>query len=288
MSFWDYIPTPAAQLYNLGANGKVFGQDAQGAKDWLMGGKATQGMSSGPQSADYQRNFIQNDFMNRAAPQMNTAQSDQARGQQNQLAQMLFAQSTGQAPGAGEMAVRRGVGQAMAQQTSAAQMARGANAMLAARNAARATADIGVNGAGQAAQAQMMDQANARSQLSGVLGGMRGQDIQTAGANQTAQMQQQQLQLSALAQMLGVDQTALQQDLAKRNLQMQDKGMLPSLLQMGGTALAAYAGAPGMGAGGGGGSTPLQSYAMPRVSQPTPVQGYRSPNDSYILGPGNY
>lgn len=246
--FLQYVPNPLAQAYSF-TQGKNFGQDTSGAydsfKEKMFGGNATRGMASGPQTADYQRGFLQNDFMNRTAPQMNTGQVDQTRGQQNQLASMLFQQAQGNRPGAGEMAVNRQVGNAMAQQTAAAQMARGAGAALAARNAARSTADIGVNGAGMAAQAQMADQQGAMNQLGGLLGQTRGQDIQVAGANQTAQMQQQQLQLSALAQMLGVDTATLQQDLARRQLQMGDKGMLPSLLQMGGTAAAAYAGKPG-------------------------------------------
>lgn len=223
------------------AAGGVAAAIPDGAKSWLFGGNATKGMASGPASGAYQTGYLQNDFMNRAAPQMNAGQADQTRGQQGQLAGMLFQQASGARPGAGEMAVNRQVGSAMAQQTAAAQMARGANAALAARNAARSTADIGVNGAGMAAQAQMQDQTNAQNQLGGLLGQMRGQDIGVAQGNQQAQMQQQQLQLAALAQMLGVDQAALQQDLAKRQLASTDKGMLPSLLQTGGTIAAAAA-----------------------------------------------
>lgn len=212
-------------------------------KDWFVGGKATKDMPTGPQTADYQRGFLQ-DFANRQAPTMNTGQSDQARGQQGQLASMLFGQATGATPGAGEMAVNRQVGQAQAAQTSNAMMGRGAGAGMIARNAARASADLGINGAGMAAQAQMQDQQNAQGQLAGLLGAMRGQDINVAGANQAAQMQQQQMQLASLAQMLGVDVAALQQDMARRGLQMQDKGMLPTLLQTAGGIGAAYAGAP--------------------------------------------
>lgn len=207
----------------------------------LFGGSATKGMLTGPQTGQYQRDYLQGDFMNRQAPQMDQGQSDQTRAQQGQLAQMLFRTASGQQQGAGELAAQRGVNNAMAQQTSAAQMARGANAALAARNAARSTADIGVNGAGQMGIARMQDQQGAVSQLGGLLGQQRGQDIGVAQGNQQAQMGQQQLQLSALAQMLGVDQAALQQDLAKRGLKMQDKGILPSLLQSGGQALAAGA-----------------------------------------------
>jgi hypothetical protein len=241
MGFLDFIPSPIAQGYNLIKNGKVFGQDASGAKSWLMGGDATKGMATQPQTGDYQRNYLQNDFMNRTAPQMNAGQSDQTRGQQNQLASMLFATANGNTPGAGEMAVNRQVGAGMAQNTSASQMARGAGAALAMRNAARANSDLATNGAGQAAIAQINDRTAAQNQLAGLLDTTRAQDIGVAQGNQQANMQQQQLQLSALAQMLGVDEAALQQDLAKRGINLQDKGMLPSLLQMGGHALASGA-----------------------------------------------
>ncbi len=214
--------------------GGMFGGRLDGAKAWLFGGKATQGMPTQPQTAGYQRDYLQNDFMNRSAPTMNTAQADQARAQQSQLAQMLFDQSRGLTPGAGELAVQRQANNALAAQASQAQMARGAGAGMAARTAARNSADIGTNAAGQAGIAQMQDQQAAQNQLAGLLGQTRGQDIQTAGANQQAQLAQQQLQLGGLAQLLGVDQAALQQDLARRNLKQGDKGMLPSLLQIGG------------------------------------------------------
>lgn len=217
------------------STGGVFG----GASNWLFGGNATKGMATQPKTADYQRGYLQNDFLNRGAPQLDASQANQTRGQQGQLAGMLFQQATGQAPGAGEMAVNRQVNQGMAQQTSAAQMARGADAALAMRNAARSKADLGVNGAGMAAQAQQVDQMNAQNNLAGLLGGMRQQDIGTAAANQQSALSQQQLQLGALAQLLGVDQAALQQDLARRGLKLQDKGMAPTLVQTGGQVLAA-------------------------------------------------
>lgn len=209
-------------------------------KNWFVGGNATKGMPTQPQTADYQRGYLQN-MAGRQAPMIDQTQSNASRDQQGQLASMLMQHAQGLAPGAGELAIQRQAGNAMAQQTSAAQMARGANAALAARNAARNNADIGTNAAGQASIAQLQDQQSAQNQLGGLLGTQRQQDIQTAGANQQAQMGQQQLQLGALAQMLGVDQSALQQELAKRGLSLQDKGMLPSLLQIGGQIGAAAA-----------------------------------------------
>ncbi len=237
MAWWEYM-IPGYNSYKIGSELA----NNENVKEWLFGGKATKNMASEPATAGYQRQFLKNDFMKRDAPMMNTGMADQARAGQNQLAQMLFQQASGERAGAGELAVQRQTGRALADQTSNAQMARGGGAAMAARNAARNSADIGVNAAGQAAIAQLQDQQSAQNQLGGLLGMQRSQDIQTAGANQQAQLAQSGLQLGALAQMLGVDQAALQQDLAKRGLKMQDQGMFPSLLQLGGQIGAAYAG----------------------------------------------
>jgi hypothetical protein len=241
MGLLDYIPNVGAQAVNVVKNGRIFGQDTPGVKNFLVGGNATKDMQTQPQTADFQRGYLM-DMLGRSAPTMDAGQSNQTRGQQNQLASMLTGIAQGNRAGAGEMAVNRQVGQAQAAQTAGASMARGANAALANRQAARMSADIGVNGAGQAAIAQTNDQTNAVGQLGGLLSGMRQQDIGVAQGNQQAQMQQQNLQISALAQMLGVDEAALRQDLAKRGLQMQDKGILPGLLQTGGQIGAAAAG----------------------------------------------
>lgn len=214
------------------------------AKTWLFGGDATKGMAGGPASGAYQTDYLKG-MLGQGAPQMNQYQADQVRPQQQNLANMLGGIAGGTQAGAGEMAVNRQVGQAQAAQTAQASMARGANAALANRTAARNTADLGVAGAGQAGIAQMQDQQAAMGQLGSLLGGMRTADIGIAGANQQANMQQQQIQLSALAQMLGVDEVTLRQELAKRQLAAGDKGMFGSLLQQAGNIGAAYAGNTG-------------------------------------------
>lgn len=223
--------------------GNAIQDGASSVKNWLVGGDASKGMSNGPQTADYQRNYLSG-YLSAGSPVMNTGQVNETRGQQQQLSDMLFKTASGQAPGAGELAVQRGVNSAQAGQVSMAQMARGANTAMAMRNAARNSADIGVNGAGQRGIAQLNDKNAAMGQLGQVLGQTRSQDIQVAGANQQAELAQRQLQLGALAQMLGVDQAQLQQELAKRGIDMNDKGMLGSLLQIGGQIGAAYAGRP--------------------------------------------
>lgn len=207
---------------------------------WWFGGDATKGMPTQAASTDYQTSYLKN-MLGQAAPQMNATQSDQVRAQQGQLANILMGITTGNQAGPGELAVQRQVGNAMAGQTAQASMARGADAALAARNAMRNQADIGVNGAGQAGIAQMQDKANAANQLAQILGTQRQQDIGVAQGNQNANMNQQQMQLSMLAQLLGVDQTNLAQDLAKRGLGLKDQGMFPGLLQVYGQMGAGFA-----------------------------------------------
>ncbi len=201
-------------------------------------------MAKGPQTGDYQQRYL-SEMLTRQAPQMQSAQANQSRAQQQGLAQMLFEQANGQRQGAGEMAVQRQANNAMANNTSAAQMARGANTAMAMRNAARANSDLGVNAAGQAGIAQMQDQQAAQHQLGGLLGTQRGQDIQMAGANQAAQMGQQQVQLNALTQMLGVDQSTLNQGNkivdANAAAKARYDAQMAAMMQAGGTAAASYA-----------------------------------------------
>jgi len=253
-----------------------------GITNWLFGGDATNAINDKLAHGDQMGGFIQQQLggvnqrqapiaqaaqLGQAAQLANGPQAD-ARSQLGGVTSQLQRIMSGQQAGAGELAVNRQVGQATAAQQAAARMARGANAALAARNAARNTADIGVAGAGQAAQAQLQDQANATGQLGGILGQMRGQDIdlaaqnaqlqqqrmlqqgafnqQTGLANQDAALRQMgmndQASLGYLAQLLGVDQAQLQAQLAKQQIALQDKGHLGSLLQSLGTIGAAAAG----------------------------------------------
>lgn len=268
-----------------------------GLKNYVVGGDAAKGIDSAPTNYDSVTNrlgMIADSAGGRAAPQAGAVQAgrtqlgqafqlapgqmDQSRGGLMGVANQLGAIAGGQQAGAGEMAVNRQVGQATAAQISAARMARGANAALAYRNAARNTADIGLAGAGQAAQAQRADQQAALGQLGGIYGGMYGQDASVAGQNaqlgQQAMLQQgamdqqtmltnaqagntvalanlqaqlaqtgmnDQQQLAALGQILGWDQAKLQAQLAKAQVGAGDKGILPGLLSAGGTAAMAAA-----------------------------------------------
>lgn len=197
------------------------------------------------------------------AVQLATGQMDQSRQGVYGVANRLGAIANGQQAGAGELAVNRQIGQATAAQSAAAHAARGANAALGMRQAARNVMDIGQAGAGAAAQAQMQDQQAANQQLGQLYSGLYGQDANVAGqnaqlgqqvmlqqgqfgqqtalANQNAQLQQSQMndatQIQALGQQMGWDQARINAEIQKSQAQSQDKGILGSLIQAGGAIL---------------------------------------------------
>jgi hypothetical protein len=256
-------------------------------KNFLFGGDATKGIDAQPKQYDYatgQLRDIVGSAQGRLAPTITGAQLDpamlgQSRAGMYDTAGRLTGIAQGTAPGAGEIAVNRQVGQATAAQQAAARAAHGANSALAFRNAARNTMDIGLAGAGQAAQAQAIDQQAANAQLAQLYAQAYGLDTSVAGQNaqlqqqaaiqnQQAQLTQTQLndarQIQALGQMLGWDQARINAELAKAGIAATDKGVMPGLLQAGGQIAGAYAtggasmAAGGAGGGGGGGSLAAQ------------------------------
>lgn len=287
--------------YSIGSSGAGVGHYV---KNLLVGGDATKGIDSKPRQYDaatQQLGEMASTAQGRAAPVFSAAQLDMGpQGQSRQgmmdVAGRLGGIANGMTPGAGELAVNRQLSAAQAAQNSAARMARGANSALVYRNAMRNQADMGLAGAGQAAAAQMQDQTAANQQLTSLYGTMRGQDIGVAGenaqltqqanmANQGAQLTQQQMndarQIQALGQQLGWDQARINAELAKAGIAMNDKGILPGLIQGGGQALAAYAtgGMSAAGAGGaapgfsaGGGSTQLMPLSMSDVRNKTAIE----------------
>lgn len=271
--------------------------------DW-RGGQAGNAINAKPQQYDFatgQLNQLAQTAGNRAAPQITGAQLDPTQMGQSRaglfgVANRLGAIAGGQALGAGEMAVNRQIGQATAAQMAGARSAHGANAALAYRNAMRNTADIGLAGAGQAAQAQLADQAAANQQLGSIYGSAYGQDASVAAqnaqlgqgaqiANQGATLQQRQmndaLQIQALGQMLGWDQATINAQIAKANANAQDKGILGGALQTagqigaayftGGASLAAPGGMPGAQA------APAPSGPVTSPSYEDPLAPYRRP-----------
>jgi hypothetical protein len=235
----------------------------------LYGGKATEGLSTQGENHGYLTDVASrglNTVNAREAPmaqsaqlgqaaQLDSAQQAQVRAQQQQTAGYLQGILGGQQAGAGELAVNRQVGQANAAQMAAARMARGAGAALAARGAARNQMDIGLAGAGQAAQAQMGDQQMAVGQLGGLLAQTREGDLGLAGQN--AQLQQQRMlqqgqfqqtgmndqqQLGYMAQLGGMDQAQWEREIAKRQIALGDRGSIGNIFNAGGQMLAQYAG----------------------------------------------
>lgn len=233
-----------------GALGYFSGGDDDEKKQLAHYAPATQGLGSIAQLAQ-----------SRYAPTINAAQLNgynmgQSRGGLMDTAGRLGGIASGQQQGAGELAVNAQLGRAAAAQNAAARMARGANAALALRNSMRNQADLGLAGAGQAAQSRMQDQASANAQLGQIYGSMYGQDANVAGqnaqlaqqaalANQGAYMTQQQLndtrQMQAYQQMLAWDaaNNGQQIDWAKFNAGQPNVGA--NMLQAGGSILTAYA-----------------------------------------------
>ena len=257
MGIWDKI----------GSFTGITGDDTlhlQGAHNWLFGGEATDQANREirPQmygAATSQLSQLANGAQGRQGATMGGAQlaggpQDQSRAGMYGVANNLGAIASGQQAGAGELAVNRQVGQATAAQQAAARMSQGANSALAARNAARNTMDLGIQGAGAAAQAQRADQQAALAQQGQLYGEARAGDINYAAqnaqlnqqaqlANLQAEMQQRgmndQQQIQALGQLLGWDQAQMQAAAQRAQVAQGDKGILAGLFSGGGQALAA-------------------------------------------------
>lgn len=218
---------------------------------YIYGGIFDQGASSNPTDVNMpNRAVAQNNLgiwaggaQNRLAPQLDQGLMMQSRGNLYGVANRLGAIANGQQAGAGELAVNRQLSSAYAQQQSAARMARGANSALAARNAMRNSADMGLQGAGVAAQAQMQDQQAANQQLGQIYGQAYTQDTNAANMNMNARLSQQQMndayQIQAMGQILGWDQAQVNANLAKAGLPI-IPSIGASLLQGAGQAAAAY------------------------------------------------
>lgn len=203
-------------------------------KKWLLGDQAAKDAANDPknfqlQGGDMMRNYAQQQMQGaqgRPAPtaaayqlgqaaQLNGSPQDQWRSQQMGLASQMSAVASGQQMGAGEMAVRRQAAQQAAHLAGQTNMARGANAGIMARAAARGLGDLGVNAAGAAGQSALQDQSAARAGLGSLLGQGRGQDMDMASQN--AQLQQQ--------QMLQQGQFGQQTNMANQAAALQQRGM---------------------------------------------------------------
>jgi len=212
-----------------------------GDLNWWFGG-------SSPQSTQYQdrdqilglinQGYNPGGITQMQAPQMQAAQADPAaqmqaaqlqmgddpfrRAQLQQLGQ-LQGIASGQQQGAGELAVQRQMGNALAAQQAQARMARGGNAALAYRNAANQSAALGSTAAGMGQQAAMTDQMNAHGALAGIGAQGRAGDFSTANANAGYQ-QQAGLQNAGFQQQTGLANAGFRQGANQYNAGLQQQG----------------------------------------------------------------
>lgn len=144
------------------------------------------------------------------------------RAQQDDLVRALQGQANGTAPSLAEMMVNRQRDAAVAQQRSMAASARPDLAGLAQLQAGQNVGAIGADAAQQASMGRLAEQQQAQALLGQVLGGARGQDLQS-GAQRDAMLQAllgQQLQQAGMQQSgnLSLEQMLLQQRLAQMQI----------------------------------------------------------------------
>ncbi len=222
-----------------------------GFTNFMFGGKPN--YTANPQDAqlahgDYYRDMSKgyiNQVDNRNAPQ--AYEHPEFRNAQSGLVQQLQGVSSGQQAGAGELAARRAISRALASQQSMAASQRGGNAALAAREAARNSAQLGTQGAGQAQQAAMQDQMQARGLLGQVTAQGRSADQAMQLANLNAQLQARgmddQQRVALMSQLFGIDQAEMAARMQQAQAQAaagRSQGFAGDLLQAGGTLGAAY------------------------------------------------
>lgn len=215
--------------------------------------KAMTTLESGAEIRDLTRQGLL-DTRNRVAPQagnvrvgnvaqgqgatIDTAQQGQFRMGQLMEAGRLRGVADGTTMGAGQMAVRQEGNRAVAQQQAMARAARGSGAALAARGAAANSANIGLNVAGQAAQAQRADAAQASATMSSLLGQGREQDIGLATGQAGLSQQMNLANLDARNQRV-FQQAGLDQSTSLANMQsklstmgMNDQAQIAYLSQL--------------------------------------------------------
>lgn len=260
-------------------------------------------LAHGDYYRDMSKGYI-NQVDNRNAPQ--ATETGFYRNAQTGLVQDLQGVASGQQAGAGELAARRAISRALASQQGMVAGARGGNAALAQREAARNSVQLGVQGAGQYQQAAMNDQTQARGLLGQVAGQARGQDQAMAMANMNAQLQARGMddaqRVALMSQLFGIDQA----EMAARMQQAQavaaagkSGGLAGDLMQAGSVLGAAYLtggaslavpAAQGVRGGGQGAGSPAPGMSQQQYYQNSQVQPYGGqpytlpPNLAYVRG----
>jgi len=132
-------------------------------------------------------------------------QQEQFRNYQLNLANQLQGQATGQTPSLGELQLKQGMSDAMAQQRAFAASQGGVSPALAARQAAIAGGELQGQTNMAAAQTRLAEQLQAQQQLAGLAAQGRESDLGLAGAQanlmQQASLANQQAQLQAQNQL---------------------------------------------------------------------------------------
>lgn len=224
------------------------------AKDFLLGDKPIS-----PEEATLRNDaLLQEQYKNLIGAQAGTQQIDRSRidalqGRLQGVEGSLQSALAGQG-GAGTMAAQRAllIGQRNLQSMAASQ--RGVTAGSAMREAARQSAMLAAEGAGQVGQVRAQEQEQAQGALAALLGQQAGLEAGLSGTNLQALLGQQaqadQLRLAGLSGLQGLDEAEKQRQLAIL-MQNQKPGMLGSLFSAGGALAGMYLGGPAAGQAGG-------------------------------------
>lgn len=209
------------------------------------------------------------------------ANAGQARGMQQEAANLMRARATGQAPSIAQMQADRQMQQAAASQASAAASARGPGGLaLAQQNAASNTANAQQQIGGQAQVAAAQERLAAEQAYAAQAGAMRGQDYQGQGLSFQGAAQQQQF-AQGLGQLgLGYTQAEMGVNQAQLGAQQNEQA------QRSANAL----GAQGINAGVGGQNAAMnQQNALGAVGLVTNAAGALTKSDARAknIGPGD-
>ncbi len=224
------------------------------AKNFLLGDEPIS-----PEEATLRNDqLLQDEFKRLIGAQAGQQQLDRSRidaivGRQQGLEGSLQNALAGRG-GAGTMAAERNLLTGQRNLQSMAASTRGLTAGSAMREAARQSAILAAEGAGQVGQVRAQEQQQAQGQLAALLGQQAGMEAGLSGTNLQALLGQQaqadQLRLSGIQGLQGLDEAEKQRRLAIM-MQNQKPGALGPLLQLAGTAAGYAFGGPQAGAMGG-------------------------------------
>lgn len=192
--FSRWVQNQQNTSFGTDKNPGILGTGAYGVQDFTQ---------NGPNSGLYNQLLGQIDqggqnAANMNMPQFDPTQSDAARAQQMTLIQQLQDQASGVGPSLAQMQFKQASDQNIANAMAMGASQRGAGQAGGLYNVQNQQAGIAQGMAGTSAQLRLQEQMAARNALGGVLGGMRGQDIQQAGLAQQGGLQAQQVKNQAM------------------------------------------------------------------------------------------